>query len=252
MKTLVPIIAVIFSSVFDIIFAQISFRDHFSNCHMGDPRFDACIREAINSVRPYFKTGLPQYGVKPFDPFHCSEVIQTRGGPGMYYKLTLRNVTEAGWTASQVTRFKSDFKNNYIQVTQFFPDKRLNGQFEFDMDVLGTKRRNSGTWDLKLFDYTQTLTLSRKPRMVSNGTMVFDTPIKVSCDIHTCRHMELHISNLFGGRPWIENMADRLINTAWPPGFYLLRPLIGDLVGTAFTEIMDGNFRNFPFEQIIR
>lgn len=48
-----------------------------------------------------------------------------------------------------------------------------------------------------------------------------------------------------------EGMLDRIINTVWQPGFVLLKPIINDLVGTAFTEIMNKNFQYFPFEQII-
>lgn len=47
-----------------------------------------------------------------------------------------------------------------------------------------------------------------------------------------------------------ENMLDWVINTAWQPGFVILRPLINDLVATAFTEILNKNFQNFPFEKV--
>ncbi|XP_017777245.1 PREDICTED: uncharacterized protein LOC108563157 [Nicrophorus vespilloides] len=231
--------------------SQIRFSDHFANCHRSDPRFDSCLRDAINSVRPYFKTGLPQYGVRPFDPFHADEVVQTRGGPGFNYKLTLRNVTEAGWTSSQIMRFKSDFNNNFIEFSHFFPDKKLTGSFEFDAEMFGRKIRNSGNWNLVLYDYTQNMMVTRKPRMSMYGEPIFDTPCKVNVDVRSCRHMELHVSHLLGGRPLMENIADRLINAAWPPGFYLLRPLIGDLVSTAFTKIFNDNFMNFPFDELI-
>ena len=41
--------------------------------------FDACIRESLNSVRHYFKTGVPKYNIDPFDPFFAKEVSTTRG-----------------------------------------------------------------------------------------------------------------------------------------------------------------------------
>lgn len=48
-----------------------------------------------------------------------------------------------------------------------------------------------------------------------------------------------------------ESLLDRLINVAWPPGFFLLRPVINDLVSTAFTEIFNRNFQDFDFNQLL-
>lgn len=230
--------------------AQIQFEDFFSSCKKTDPRFDNCIRDALNSVRPYFKTGLPQYGVKPFDPFYAETVPQVMNSQFLSYRLMLRNVSESGWTQSQVTRFRSDFNKDLIEYTQFFPDKRLKGRFDFNGDLLGMQMKTSGVWSLNLFDFTQTTTVTRKPRMV-DGEKMYDTPMKVNVNVQTCRHMELHISNLLGGRTLMENMLDRIINSAWPPGFLLLRPLINDLVSTGFTDIFNDDFRNFPFSEII-
>lgn len=47
-----------------------------------------------------------------------------------------------------------------------------------------------------------------------------------------------------------EGLLDRIINTAWQPGFVVLKPLINDLVSTAFTEIINNNFVNFPFDRV--
>jgi len=73
--------------------------------------FDTCMREALNTIRPYFKTGLPKYNVLPFDPFFAKEITAKRGAPNFGFTLTLRNVTETGWSNSKVTKFISDLKN---------------------------------------------------------------------------------------------------------------------------------------------
>lgn len=208
--------------------------------------------------------GLPEYGVDPFDPFYAQEVHQKMSGPFFSYKLILRNVSESGWTQSQVTGlrcdltsykkiiicvnwrlcarrtklwrlwksssnfksnendpqkfffvstnfvalvfihlikcFRSDFPKDMIQITQFFPDKRLKGIYEIDGTFLGQKVKNSGSWNLALFDYIQTLSISRKPQRDFTGKEMARPPIKVKCNIKTCKKLELHIGNLAGGR----------------------------------------------------
>lgn len=69
------------------------------------------MREGLNAIRPFFKTGLAKYNVGPFDPFHAKEIMVRRGAPSVGFTLTLRNITESGWSASKVTKFVSDLSN---------------------------------------------------------------------------------------------------------------------------------------------
>lgn len=101
---------------------------------------------------------------------------------------------------SALMYFRSDLDKNYIQFIHFFPDKRLSGQYEINGNFLGTKINNKGSWNLALFDYIQTMTVSRKPRNDEYGRKVYDTPLKVSVNLQSCKNLELHISHLFGGR----------------------------------------------------
>lgn len=91
-------------------------EDNFKNCHPNVPGFDVCVREGLNKIQPYFKTGLLKYNVLPFDPFFAKEITATRGIPILGFKITLRNVTEIGWTNSKVTKFVSDLKNYKVYV----------------------------------------------------------------------------------------------------------------------------------------
>lgn len=47
-----------------------------------------------------------------------------------------------------------------------------------------------------------------------------------------------------------EGALDWIINRAWQPGFVILSPFINELVSTAFTEIFNKDFENFPFERV--
>lgn len=59
---------------------------------------------------------------------------------------------------------------------------------------------NKGYWNLTLYDFIQTTTVTRKPRIDETGQKVYDTPIRVNVNVQSSRDMKLHISNLLGGR----------------------------------------------------
>jgi hypothetical protein len=47
-----------------------------------------------------------------------------------------------------------------------------------------------------------------------------------------------------------ESILDSIINVSWRPFLPAVRPLIDDLVSTAFTDIFNKNFQNFPFHEL--
>ncbi|EFN85088.1 Circadian clock-controlled protein [Harpegnathos saltator] len=219
-----------------------AFEDHFENCHPNTSGFDVCIREGLNAIKPYFKTGLPQYNVLPFDPFFAKEITAKRGIPRFGFTLTLRNITEHGWTRSKVTKFVSDLNNYKIVYTQSFPEKSLAGSYEFKAVLFSTTIISKGTFTMVLYDLIQTTTVTKLPGQ----------KVRARMDVQNIRDMELHLRNLLSGKEFLENIIDKLINGAWQPGFVVTRGLINELVSTAFTEIFNTSFRNFPFERIFK
>lgn len=101
-----------------------------------------------------------------------------------------------------------------------------------------------GNWSLVLYNYSQTTTVTR---LGGPGER-----LKVRVEIDKIGDMKLHISDLLGGRMVMESIADFLINTAWQPSFPFIKPLINDLVSTAFTDIFNESFRYFPIDKIIK
>lgn len=111
------------------------------------------MRHALNEVRPYFKYGVPEFNIPPFDPFYAREVVQRRGGQRVNYNLKLKNVYERGWTVSKVYKFKSDLNNGYIRYHQWFPEKYLQGEWEIDSNLVVAPYSNRGKFDLSLCRY---------------------------------------------------------------------------------------------------
>ncbi|XP_031625952.1 uncharacterized protein LOC116342463 [Contarinia nasturtii] len=219
----------------------------FENCHKKSGTFDLCIKNAFNELRVYFKSGFPNIHIAPFDPHKSPHVEQRRGttfASGSGYRLILRHVSEYGWTNSKVTKYRTDFENNRIIYTQEFPEKSLDGEYEFKGLMFGRPFVTKGIWNMTLYDYAQTTSVTR---VGGPGGL-----LKVRVEIDKLGDLKLKISDLFGGRKVIESTADFLINNMWRPGFPFVRPLINDLVSTAFTDIFNESFRYFPVDDYIK
>ncbi|XKL60766.1 hypothetical protein PGB90_007823 [Kerria lacca] len=218
------------------------FNENFAFCKRYSAEFDKCIRDGLNNIHQFIPKGVPEFNIPSFDPIFAKEVVLKRGGPTFGYKLKLKNVRESGWRLSEVTKFKSNLRLNTVQLTQYFPDKYVEGEYEFESLILNPSA-NKGQFNLSLYELNQTTTLS-KPRNSKS--------IKVNVDVQEIGDMKLHISNLLRGRTRMENLLDRMINSpAWRPGFIFVRPFVNELVSTAFTEIYNRVFNNFDFNEIL-
>ncbi|KAK5646163.1 hypothetical protein RI129_004627 [Pyrocoelia pectoralis] len=232
--------------------AQKDLASYFKDCRMGDEKFDNCLKNALNEIRPLFKEGLPQYGVDKFDPFFAKTIKFKRGGPNANLNLVLKNVYESGWTNMKITHLKTDFKNNKMVYRQVFPAKFLNGEFDIKGNILGRELNNAGTWNLSLTDYAQTTTITRKPRQDINGTLIYDTPINVDIKYENAKGMNMNFGDLSGQSGAVANMIGQLVNSSWPIGMIFLRSIIDEIVSTAFTDLFTKAFQNFPFHEIIQ
>lgn len=72
--------------------------------------------------------------------------------------------------------------------------------YEIEGTFFGNKITNQGSWDLSLYDYLQTMTVTRKPRRDANGQIIPHPPLKVQVNVQSCNKLELHIGHLAGGR----------------------------------------------------
>lgn len=85
--------------------------------------------------------------------------------------------------------FRTDWQNNRIIYSQYFPEKWLEGEYEFKGDALGLDVLRTGYWNLTLRDYSQTTRIKR------NGHGV-----DVRVEIDQIGDMDIHVGNLLRGR----------------------------------------------------
>lgn len=159
------------------------------------------------------------------------------------FKLMLRNVSEYGWSRSNFTQFSTDFKQNQIIYSQFFPEKHLTGWYDFDGKIFGSNFSRQGYWNMTLYDYSQTTTIRRLGK--------YGSLLKVNIIMDNLGDLKMHVANILGGpgRPDLDTLSDGLINSMWPIGLPFIRSMINELVSTAFTDIFNESFRYFPVER---
>ena len=77
--------------------------------------------------------------------------------------------------------------------------------------------------------------------------------LKVRIEIDRIGGLKMHVADILAqGRQNLNNFADGVINSMWPVGLPLIKPLINDMISVAFTDIFNESFRNFPIHNFLR
>lgn len=51
-------------------------------CHRNDPNLNECVKQSVNSLRPYLKTGIPELQIPPCEPLQVPQIeISQAVGP---------------------------------------------------------------------------------------------------------------------------------------------------------------------------
>uniref|UniRef100_A0A1A9W2B8 Uncharacterized protein n=1 Tax=Glossina brevipalpis TaxID=37001 RepID=A0A1A9W2B8_9MUSC len=216
-------------------------------CKMNSEVFDECMKNVLNDLKAYYRTGISSYNIRPFDPHYASFIEMRRGDSNGLggFKLLLRNISEYGWSRSEITKYHTDLPQKRIIYSQHFPEKSLEGWYEFSGAVFGTPIKRKGFWNMTLNDYSQTTSVRR---LGGPGSL-----LKVHIEVDNMGGLKMHISDfLASGRATLDNLTDGMINTMWPLGLPFIKPMINELISTAFTDIFNESFRYFPMEKFLR
>ncbi|KAI5718315.1 hypothetical protein M8J77_019400 [Diaphorina citri] len=214
------------------------FAQLFSKCVRGTPEFDHCIKDAINNARAFYTTGVPELNLPPIDPWNLDEVEQYRSS----YEIKLTNIQESSWAKATIYKFKSSLKpGGYVQFTQFAPITSLEGEYR----ALGKKAKgfSEGRFNFTLHDMHRTILITRNK--------LSPEKLKVKHSIHEIGNAKIYISNLADGRVERENFDNLVINSFWKFGFPLVRPLVEELLDSAYSKKYTEIFANFNWDSLL-
>lgn len=115
-----------------------------------------------------------------------------------------------------VNYFRTDWKNHKIIYTQYFPEKSLNGDYDLEAYALGTTLQRSGKWNMTLYDYAQTTTITRIPKNTIDGNEVYDgQPVDVKVVIDRIGNMQIHVSNILNGANLLGKFVKKSFNFSY-------------------------------------
>ncbi|CAG5036389.1 unnamed protein product [Parnassius apollo] len=110
--------------------------DYIPKCKKSDPQIEQCLTEAIESMKPKLKNGIPELNIPALDPFAVPTLKLDRTASNLRLKAVIKNAKAYGGSNFRIEKVKVNLNNKYLaEVKLQIPKLIVTG----DYDVLGSR-----------------------------------------------------------------------------------------------------------------
>lgn len=65
-------------------------------CHRTDPKLNDCLKQSVENLKPFLKTGIPEFGIPSCEPLEIPEVILDQGTGAVSVRSTYTDIKVFG------------------------------------------------------------------------------------------------------------------------------------------------------------
>jgi len=172
----------------------------------GD-NLNSCLRELAEKLRPYMRTGLPDYGVPRVEPLTIKETQLKLAKAAIDVTVTFKDVTGTGLANFVLNSVVADKARQTISTDITVPSIESSGQYSMTGTAFVDVSKSKGPFRVKMNDVNVVMSVQLVKR---NGRLLIeqDPDIKVKVG-----KLNVELENLFGGEaPIFARTITKFIN----------------------------------------
>lgn len=75
-------------------------------CHKEDPKLTECMKESIETLRPYLARGIPELDIPAIEPINLGDLIVAESVPGQGISITAKDIKAYGPSNYRLKKLK--------------------------------------------------------------------------------------------------------------------------------------------------
>lgn len=225
--------------------------DWLKPCRRDDPNLDNCLRDTFQFMFPNLAVGIPEIGVKRFEPLFISEVRISQGRSGDPIRLqgSFRNILAHGPSNSSTRFTKIAFgeKNHTITFGIDIPRIRIETDYVLDGNIIVLPLVGEGRANINLRGVTTSVWMIVEPIKVESeeGEREIFQIKEMKLDF-AVEGMRVHLGNLFHGNKLLGLTVNNFLNQNSKEVIAEIRGAIGRSLSDVFKRIMNEGFSHLP------
>ncbi|KYN26921.1 Circadian clock-controlled protein [Trachymyrmex cornetzi] len=214
-------------------------------CQTQDPHYETCVTESIEYLKPYLKTGVPEYNIPSLEPLILKKLEFL---PSSSLRLEATDVEAKGASNFVLKKVKLDFNTLIFLVDVELPNIQVEGTYSVDGKILLIPIRGSGPIHGNFSNCIGACKMQIEKYLDEDGEekmRITDFKLKISVDKGTIR-----LDNLFGGEKALGDVVNSAINNNFDLFLKELLPLVEKALSDSFQNLTTSIIQQFTFAQL--
>nr|XP_014094256.1 circadian clock-controlled protein daywake [Bactrocera oleae] len=213
-------------------------------CKRANPNEDKCFRRLFEGCFPAFAAGIPEIGIKSFEPLHIDQVSVSKGSGNLVLSGGFQNLIVRGPSNATVRRANLDLDKKLLNFELDIPLLRIRAKYNLKGNILLLPLVGSGDVRMALKDvktavYTK-IHLSNEPQEV-----IRIDEMKVTFHVGA---MRIHLSDLFNGNEILAASINNFLNQNAKEVIAELRPDLELGLADIFHGLWNNVFSKIPLK----
>ncbi|CAK9807231.1 Protein takeout [Anthophora plagiata] len=219
-------------------------------CHRNDPDLGECIKQSVNSLKPYLNNGIQVLGIPSCEPFRLEEIdIDQSSGP-IYIRSKYNNVSIFGGSNIAPKSIKVDFEKNRIRMKVYIPRLEMIANYNLNGRIMMLPIRGNGLGRGNFTDIDAIIMLQLQRYTNDRTGLVHQRVEDIYVDFNI-GHATIQLNNLFDGDETLSAAMNLFLNDNWKIVVAEIRPKLEETIADIVKNFADAIFTVFPEDVLL-
>uniref|UniRef100_A0AAU6SGY2 Protein takeout n=1 Tax=Maconellicoccus hirsutus TaxID=177089 RepID=A0AAU6SGY2_MACHI len=206
------------------------------------------MKESLERLRPFLKTGIPELSIPSFEPLILPEITLNQGKGPINLQTTFNNLHLWGLSVFDIKEFRSKMESNQLKFKLLYPYLMSKSIYRINGRVLMLPIEGDGVSEGN-YTNVESVVQIQGSRIRQNGnTFFFVEKATVSLDVS---HVSIYFDNLFNGDKELGDSMNTFLNDNWKSIMKDMRPVFEESIGAMVKELFNSMYNKLPLEEIL-
>ncbi|XP_065203821.1 protein takeout-like [Planococcus citri] len=217
-------------------------------CHQSDPLLDKCMKESLERLRPFLKTGIPELSIPSFEPLVIPEITMNQGKGSLNLQTTFNNLHLWGLSNFDVKDFRSKLEDNLFKFRVFFPYLTSKSMYRVHGRILMLPIEGSGLAEGNYTNVEGIVQIQGSQRTEDSKTYFHVDNVVINLDVS---HVGVYFDNLFNGDKELGDAMNAFLNDNWKHVMKDMRPVLEESIGAVMKDLFNSMYNKIPLDEIL-
>ncbi|KAH8383290.1 hypothetical protein KR009_007838, partial [Drosophila setifemur] len=214
-------------------------------CKRSNPNENKCFRQLFEGCFPALAAGVPEIGVKSFEPLNIDQVSVSKGSGNLVLSGGFQNLIIRGPSNATVKRANLDLDRRLLNFELELPKLRIRAKYNLKGNILLLPLVGSGDVAMALKNVHTTVytRISLRNETRTGDEIIHIDEMKVGFEVGA---MRIHLKNLFNGNDILAASINSFLNQNGKEVIAELRPDLELGLADIFHGLWNNVFSKMP------